>query len=353
MRWSASQFLCGVQSKGDFMSRLGVFAKHFAKTAQFCIAALLAPAFFPGPAHSQTINFGSAVQLIDNDANQGSPTIIVFNNSLVMYYVNHSNNTIYVDFGLTGNPSSTGIVVNSTELTDVGVCVLNGKVLLTFVSPGNPAYQLFTLSTDGVHFGIAYSPGNSGLGLGNQNPDSAFVSALTSDGATAYVATVGANHSVYIAYTTDGTTYQPLVGNGISVSGNTATSRPSLTMYNGSPWVGFTSNTPGTRRAVVGIASGTNAPAVGGTISWGNSNRDGNYAGLGLLSYNGILYAFGQDTASSQYLKYIFSNGGTSWSGPYWPGNQMRWTPSLVVFGSTVYLTYQDDANTNISYRHN
>ncbi|HEU0047905.1 MAG TPA: hypothetical protein VFQ43_09915, partial [Nitrososphaera sp.] len=226
------------------MSMLGVFSKHFAKTAQLCIAALLAGAIFPGPAHSQTINFGSAVQMVDNVVNNGSPTIIVFNNQLVMYYVNHSNATIYVDFGLSGNPSSTGIVVYNSGLTDVGVCVLNGQVLLSYVYPTfNPTYLALATSTDGVHFGTPLLQSYGAGGIGNQYPDVAFTPALTSDGTTAYIATVGNDHRVYMSYTTDGTTIQPLVGNGVSVSAYTTVSRPSLTMYNGAPWVGFTSNT--------------------------------------------------------------------------------------------------------------
>lgn len=73
------------------------------------------------------------------------------------------------------------------------------------------------------------------------------------------------------------------------------------------------------------------------------------------MVYNGFLYAFGQDPGSSQNLIYIFSdNNGTSWSGPFAAGNQMRWTPSLTVLPSTnaLYLVYQDDGNTNVSYRH-
>ena len=346
----------GVSIKGDFMSMLGVFSKHFAKTAQLCIAALLAGAIFPGPTHSQTINFGSAVQMVDNVVNNGSPTIIVFNNQLVMYYVNHSNATIYVDFGLSGNPSSTGIVVYNSGLTDVGVCVLNGQVLLSYVYPTfNPTYLALATSTDGVHFGTPLLQSYGAGGIGNQYPDVAFTPALTSDGTTAYIATVGNDHRVYMSYTTDGTTIQPLVGNGVSVSAYTTVSRPSLTMYNGAPWVGFTSNTPGPveHEAIVGLANGTNAPEVGGAISWGYKNLNGSCAGLALLSYNGILYAFAEDDTGSQWLKYIFSNGGTSWSGLNWAGNQMRWTPSLTVLGSTVYLAYQDPGNTNISYRHN
>jgi hypothetical protein len=106
--------------------------------------------------------------------------------------------------------------------------------------------------------------------------------------------------------------------------------------------------------AVVGPANaGPGAPAVArGDISWGNNNRDGNYAGIALTISAGYIYVFGQDTASSQNLKYIYSTNDTSWSGPVFPGNQMRWTPSLTDSSVVaLYLVYQDDGNTNISYR--
>ncbi len=324
-----------------------VFSKYLSKILWLSIVALLLGAAHPQPAHAQ-ISFGSPVQLVDNDANQGSPTLIVFNSQLTMYYVNHSNNTVYVDFGLSGHPQSTGIVVYAGELTDVGAAVISGKVLLSYVSP--TLNLEFAVSTNGVNFGAGVTPVNSTLGLGSDTPDMALVPALTSDGTTAYVATVGnSSKSVYMATTTNGNTFSPL-SSADPVSSYTTISRPSLTMYQGVPWVGFT--TTG-RLAVVGNATLNSASLTGLNVGWGNSNRSGNYAGLGLLSYSGILYVFGQDPAASQNLKYIYSNGGSSWSGPLLPGNQMRWTPSLTLYGGLVYLVYQDDANTNISYRVN
>lgn len=112
-----------------------VFRKHLSKIALLFIAAVLFGAASSQQASAQTLNFTSPVQLVDNDANQGSPVAIVFNRQVVIYYVNHNNSTIYVDFGLSGNPQSTGIVVWSAEITDVGAAVLNGKVLISYVSP--------------------------------------------------------------------------------------------------------------------------------------------------------------------------------------------------------------------------
>lgn len=344
-------------------SILSVFSKFLRRVAQLSAIALLIGATFPQQVSAQTINFNSPIQLSDNDANQGSPTVIVFNNQLVMYYVNHSNNTIYVDFGLIGYAYSTGISVWSAELTDVGAAVLNGQVLISYTATDQNAS--FALSTNGLNFGPRVVPPPSSLGLGNQNPDPAFVPALTSNGTTAYVATVGnSDRFVYTSYTTDGSNFNPLIGNGTPVSNAaTAISRPSLTMFQGAPWVGYTTNCPllppqcyaNARVLVIGKAAMQGAYELLAPY-WGNNNRSGNYAGIGLLSYNGYLYVFGQDIDSSQYLKYIYTNNPpySGWSGPYQPGNQMRWTPSLTVNPSNVvFLVYQDDANTNISYRHN
>jgi len=156
--------------------------------------------------------------------------------------------------------------------------------------------------------------------------------------------------------TIDGIHFSELYTTGQAVSNYTATSRPSLAYWpaTGHIMIGFTSNQPGTRLAVVGPAdAGAGAPVVVRTdISWGNNNRSGNFAGLGLVVFGSFFYVFGQDTASSQNLKYIYSSDGTSWSGPVWPGNQMRWTPSLSGSTNVVFtLVYQDDGNTNISYR--
>jgi hypothetical protein len=320
-----------------------LFNMFSSKVMSCAVVFLLVLAVFAVSARAQ-ITFGSPVQLVDNDANQGSPFIITFNSQLYMYYVNHTNNTIYVDRGLTGSPSSTGIVVYSPLLTDVGAAVLNGKVLISYVAPDQNLE--FALSSNGINFGPPVNPLNSSLGLGNEAPNVGFVPALVSNGSTVYIATVAADNLVYMSTTTDGNTFTPL--NGGSVSSITTISRPYLTIYEGNPWIGYVDSS---RHAVVGNATLNNAPEVGGNIGWENSHRGADYASIALLSYNGLLYVFGQDTASSQQLKYMYSNGGSSWSPASFVGNQMRWTPSLTILGSVVYLVYQDDANTNISYR--
>ena len=159
---------------------------------------------------------------------------------------------------------------------------------------------------------------------------------------------------VYMSSTTDGGTFTPLNGEGISVSPDATVSRPSLTIFNGNPWVAFTTNASGTRNAAVGNAVNGSVIAVQENVSWGNNNRSGNFAGVALFAYNGDLYVYGQDTDSSQQLKSIVSADGNLWSGSTNTGNQMRWTPSLAISSTnTAYLVYQDDGNTNISFRHN
>lgn len=231
-------------------------------------------------------------------------------------------------------------------------------MLLSYVAPDQNVS--FVTSTDGVHFGPRVVPSPSSLGVGNQNPDPALVPAITSitpGPSLALVATVGgSDHLVYMSETADGQNFIELYGTGQPVSNYRTVSRPSLAFWPGTNQIliGFTSNDPGTRVAVVGPANaGPGAPAVArGDISWGNNNRDGNYAGIALTISAGYIYVFGQDTASSQNLKYIYSTNDTSWSGPVFPGNQMRWTPSLTDSSVVaLYLVYQDDGNTNISYR--
>jgi hypothetical protein len=156
--------------------------------------------------------------------------------------------------------------------------------------------------------------------------------------------------------TVDGQHFSELYTTGQAVSNFTTVSRPSLAYWpaTGEFLIGFTSNQPGTRVAIVGPANtGPGAPAVvRPDISWGNNNRSGNFAGLGVVVFGNFIYVFGQDPASSQNLKYIYSSNDTSWSGPVFPGNQMRWTPSLTGSPNVVFtLVYQDDGNTNISYR--
>jgi hypothetical protein len=270
----------------------------------------------------------------ENLTNQGSPTLITFNNQLYLFYVDHNSSTIYVDVGLTGHPISTDIVVYSGGLTDVGAAVLNGNsMLLTYVAPNQTPRAALTPNGYTITSNVSINTSATGF-------NSLFVPTPIASGADVFVAVVGNSNLVYLYETWDGQNFGYLH----QVSGFPTISRPAAASYNGSLWYAWTTSN---REAVIGTDG--NLQAVPG-IYWGNSNHNGGYAGIALLSYNNILYAFGQDTASSQYIKYIYSIGGASWSGPIWPGNQMRWTPSLTLSGA-VFLIYQDSDNTNMTYR--
>lgn len=330
-------------------SRLNVFDNSLVKVGQFAIAALLITTAMPQQASAQTVSASNPSQLSDNVANQGSPTVIMYGGSAVTYYVNHSNNVIWADVGTDSNNTSTGISVESRYITDVGAAVLGSDVLLSYINTSDQA--CFALSSNGTSFSSPATPSASALGLpSGVSINYELTPALTSDGTTVYVATVGSDNKVYTSYTTDGSTFTPLIGTGTSVSSLATISRPSLTMYGGSPYVAFTESTY--RQAVVGLATSSSLGVVLSGNYWGQNNRT-YYAGLALLSYNGYLYAFGQDTSASQYLRYMYYNG-SSWAGTYvlsyLSGIQMRWTPSLVPYSASFnVLVYQDDSNTNIS----
>lgn len=72
-----------------------------------------------------------------------------------------------MDFNFSNNPSSTGIVVNSAELTDVGAALFDSgnEILLSYI-PNNYQRPAFAVSTDGVNFGAPIMPSASALGLG-------------------------------------------------------------------------------------------------------------------------------------------------------------------------------------------
>lgn len=71
-----------------------------------------------------------------------------------------------------------------------------------------------------------------------------------------------------------------------------------------------------------------------------------------MVNWGGYLYVFGQDTASSQDLMYMWNNG-SGWSVTHTVSQdiQMRWTPSLAGW-TYLYLVYQDDGDTNITNAH-
>jgi hypothetical protein len=115
-----------------------------------------------------------------------------------------------------------------------------------------------------------------------------------SAGNNGFVAIVGNNNFVYLYVTTDGVHFSYLQ----QISGYSTVSRPAWMKTPGGLEVAFL--TGSSRNLVIGPA--TTGPSLLSGISWGNNNHNGGYAGIGLAFYNNYVYAFGQDTASSQNL---------------------------------------------------
>ncbi len=345
---------------------------------------LLGCILFSSLSNAQSVGLGGSTSLSDNVANAGSPTLIVFGGQVVMYYVNHQDGHIYVDFGFTGG-RSTNIQVpyNSSAYgaSDVSAAVLsNGKVLISYnpVNSSGSSSIAFATSSDGVNFSNIVTPSTLSLGVPTlAGSPLAFPSALVTVGGTTYVATA-TTPGVYISVTTNGQTYTPF-NNSVSPifpldpdnSGRTPYigCKPSFTVFNGQPWLGYAElhynlgsfwnqliNTGSWAQlvATVGnIITGSYTHIEGGAFIVGNNNRDGAWAGASLVGYNGNLYLFYQSNSSSQNLNYrVSTDGGASFPYNYLAGGvQQRWTPTAIVGpGNLLYVAYQNDGNTNISY---
>jgi hypothetical protein len=289
---------------------LSAFKSAFLRRA----ALLSAIAWFIGTAFPQQASAqltftppNTGDQTGDNIATLGSPTWVqdLVPNAIIVYYVNHSDYKIMVD-GVAGanlghpeyvyNPQGSQIAVWNAEFTDVGAAVIYPcgsstcpTMLINYVDPSQKVH--FLTSTDMVHFTTDVIPSASSLGIGNQSPYPQIVPGLYSaNQATlpAYVATIGgSDHLIYMSNTLDGVNFSDLYGTGQPVSTYTTVSRPSMVFSptNGDTLIGFTSTAyNGARVAVVGPANtGPGAPVpTRPDIQWGNSNRNGNYAGLSL-----------------------------------------------------------------------
>jgi hypothetical protein len=328
--------------------------------------------FFATLANAQTIGFGSPIKLSDNVANQGSPALVVFKGQIVMYYVNHSNGYIYVDFGFTGGRSTNiSVPYNSSAygVSDVSAAVLaNGKVLISCnpVNAPSAVSVAFATSSDGVNFSNLVTPSSESLGMPSQVYPLPYPSALVTVGETTYVATEQYS-GAYISVTTDGQSFTPFTNSvspifPLSAGDYGVGSKPSFTVFKGQPYLGYAeihdeAGTLAQYVATIGnIITGTHTYVEGGSFIVGNNNRQGTtgyWAGLSLVAYNGDLYFFYQSNSSSQNLNYrVSTNGGASFPYNYEAGSvQQRWTPSAIVSASNVlYVAYQDDGDTNISY---
>ena len=371
---------------------VSVFKNAFLRRAALLSAiALFIGTVFPQQASAQLTFTPSAggFQTGDNIANVGAPMWVdnLTPGIVGIYYVNHSDNKIVVDGVGTGlghpqyvfNPQGLEITVLTGYFTDVGAAVIYPcgsstcpTMLLDYIDPSQNLH--FLTSTDMIHFTTDVIPSASALGIGNQSPYPVLVPGLYSPNnvtqpancrGCAYVATIGNNDRlVYISTTFDGIHFSSVYSNGTAVSVWTTLSRPAMVH---SPafddiLIGFTSDGPfgpGTRVAMLGAISGTRWP-IGyqrSDIHWGNSGRagTGDFAGISLVEYNGNLWVFGQDTAASQYLKYMYASDGNSplccFQGAVFPGNiQERYSPSTIFFNNAIYWVKQDSASTGIAW---
>ena len=313
---------------------------HVTKVPYVAAAALIFGSVLAPIAQAQAIIFGASSQLSDNVIGTGSPTIIWFNNEPVMYYVNHgsSPNLIYADLGLTGRPQSTGIQADSVGPYMLAAAVLNGKVLLAY--PNSSGQWMSALSGNGVNFSNFVNLGAT-LGAGG-------IGGAITIANTVQLIGLGPGNTVYTFTTSDGLNYSSY--NTLHLG---STSPPSIALFNGIPYMAIIwYDTSGRRVVYVGPTTATTSNTIP-NIYWGNSNSGGIYPGVALVAYGGYLYVFGQNTASSQNLIYTYWNG-SSWSGAVGTNIQMRWEPTLLATPTNqVWLAYQDDNNTNISYAHN
>lgn len=182
------------------MINLRVFHKHASQVGQLVIAALLIGTALCCQVNAQLLTFTTRVKMSDNDANQGSPTLIYRSGTAYMYYVNHSNGQIYADVNFSQVPTAilvngANATVNTALLTDVGATVFNGNILLSYIPSGSTSVAIAS-STNGTTFGAPAHPTNANLGLPSASTfDYAFVPALAAAGDIVYAASVGTNSS--------------------------------------------------------------------------------------------------------------------------------------------------------------
>ncbi|MGH2510475.1 MAG: hypothetical protein ACRDHZ_24125, partial [Ktedonobacteraceae bacterium] len=312
--------------------------KQLRKLASLPIAAALIGTAICQQGSAQ-INFGGLIFMgtTETITPNGSPTLTYMqvNGKLYLYYVNRDNSTIYVDVGLTGQPISTGIVVYSGGVTDVGADANFGStgdtILLTYIAP-NQVPMAAVLATNGYSIISNVSINTSSTGF-NSN----FVPTPAPYGSSAWgeVAVVGNGNYVYLYATLDnGQTFGYLH----QISSIPTISRPAISQDG--VYFGWTNNTSGGRNAVFG-RDGSMSYIPG--YFCGQNNRNGAYAGVGLVNYAGGVYVFSQNVLNAQQAQYVFTlNGGASWSGLYQPGNAMRWNPALAFNGGAVFFLYLD-----------
>jgi hypothetical protein len=268
-------------------------------------------------------------------------------------YDDHNTNTLMV--GDLNAPHATGIGINTGGgLGDVTATYFNGTNYLAFLS-SSLGTMAITTSSDSINWSSPYALTISGAG-GLNFLYTPVLQAYNGKIYVAYVQGSGQSERVYLGSSTDGHNWTQIG----AVSSIAPRSRPSMTVYSGNLWMGFTSqgvsgiSTAGAPYVGVVVSGSTFAPNLlqqGGT--WGNSNHSGVFAGILILpvSVGGQkLYVIGQGTASSQNL---YETGSASGNGMPAGTNcsiQLRYTPTGFTNSGLTSIDFQGDHDTGVWY---
>jgi len=334
------------------------------------LAVLFLATIASSTAHAQ-LSFNPGTKLNNpgsNVANQGSPALVNAPGGLYMYYVNHNSPyTVYLNVGLSQTDIiATNINTSNTILSDVGAAVVSStnQILLSYINTNNQV--AFALSTGGTNFTpLTTQPSNQSLGLpAGDTPDPGFTPAMVSNNGTIYVITVAQqNEEMYLSTTTNGQTFTAVTP-GVSPDGWAVVSRPSLTVFNGTVWVGALTVAGGVRMGLVGNVLSPSSFNFVSSVAWSQSNRqissgEKYWAGISIVGYGGVFYVFGQSTNSNQNLLYTYTSTPStpsSWAPQQEvtnnPNLAERWTPFAIVSGA-LYVAYQDNGDTQISFTYN
>jgi hypothetical protein len=346
-----------MQAYGRATSRIEAFASRHRRRALVVglCGGLAAASPLPHLSAQTCINFaGGSNQYPAVLATTASPYIWSYTNGTsVGFGAAYDSNTHTLMVGDLNGPTPTGISIDdSNGLGDVTATYLNGVHYLALLQSNQ---MRLTTSSDAIHWGNPTVWTISGAGAFNNQ----FTPALQTYNGVLYAAyvvgSVPDNSFVYLASSSNGSSWTQLG----QVSSVRARSRPTLAVFNGHLFIGFTSSghtgqTAGAPYVGVVVTGSTFAPNViqqGGT--WGNSNTHGGiYAGI-LLAPSNVsgtqqLYILGQGTSSSQNLYETNSSTGNNFPQPINCSIQLRYTPTGYYYGGFTTINFQGDHNTNV-----
>ena len=250
-----------------------------------------------------------------------------------------STGTLTIDQGYSNTPVSTSIGIG-LGLGDVTAATSpTGGIIFSYLNTSG-IFDLVKSTTGYSSFGTPYSfsvPGGPALAA-------YYTPYLLNYNSLLYAASVATNGYIYIARSTNGTTWTNLG----QISYDTTSSRPALGIFNGSLYLAYTNPS---HQLIFGslIVNGAYSPNVKNYYAtFGNSNAAGAYAGLALGVYGGTFYVFGQSSGSGDNLYEVSTTNGSTFSSPSNCGAQLRWTPSVVAYGNSLDAAWYDDHNTNI-----